>query len=228
LIIDNLDRIVLRVMDEKTRRTTHDALFLEHAVQLKSLNAHMVYTVPISIFYSPKATQLTGAFPNYSILPMIKVQEADGSVCLEGIERLCEVAGKRMDLKQIYSSDVVEFLAEKSGGMLRDFIRLLGYTIELAQARGAAIPIDQKLADQAFRRLVNEYGRMVPNEHFDLLAEVARQKRAPNDDMHQTMLYSLSVLEYMNGDRWCDVHPAVRELPEFKDAWRRIEDTCPK
>jgi hypothetical protein len=224
LVIDNLDRIVLRVLDDKTGRTTHDALFLEHAEQLKALDAHMVYTVPISMFYSPKATQLTGAFPNYLILPMIKVQEEDGSPCNKGIERLYEVAEKRIDLKGIYAVDSVEFLAKMSGGMLRDFIRLLGYTIEMAQARGGEIPIDLELAEKAFRRLVNEYGRMVPDEHFKLLAKVAKQKRAPNDEDHQKMLYNLSVLEYMNGDRWFDVHPAVRELPEFKDAWRSEEE----
>jgi hypothetical protein len=227
LVIDNLDRIVLRVLDDKTGRTTHDALFLEHAEQLKALDAHIVYTVPISMFYSPKATQLTGSFPSYSILPMIKVQEEDGSPCEEGINRLYEVAKKRINLKVIYSDGVVEFLANKSGGMLKDFIRLLGYTIELAQAKGGDLPIEQMLGEKAFRRLVNEYGRMVPEEHFKMLAAVAKQKRAPNDDKHQTMLYNLSVLEYMNGDRWCDVHPAVRELQEFKDAWRREEEACP-
>lgn len=224
LVIDNLDRIVLRVLDDKTGRTTHDALFLEHAEQLKALDAHMVYTAPISMFYSPKATQLTGSFPNYSILPMIKVQEEDGSPCDNGIERLYEVAEKRIELKGIYARDSVKFLAKKSGGMLRDFIRLLGYTIEMAQARGGELPIDLELAEKAFRRLVNEYGRMVPDEHYKLLAKVAKQKRAPNDEDHQKMLYNLSVLEYMNGDRWCDVHPAVKELPEFKDAWRSEEE----
>lgn len=78
LVIDNLDRIVLRQLDEKTGRTTHDALYLEHAEQLKALDAHMVYTVPISVFYSTKATQLTGAFPDYAILPMIKVRKKTG------------------------------------------------------------------------------------------------------------------------------------------------------
>ncbi|VVB69056.1 AAA ATPase domain protein [uncultured archaeon] len=226
LVIDNLDRIVFRVLDETTGRTTHDALFLEHAEQLKALDAQMVYTVPISMFYSPKATQLTGAFPNYAILPMIKVKEEDGSRCDEGIDRLCEVAKKRMDIKEIYADGVVEFLAEKSGGMLRDFIRLLGYSIELSQARGGKIPIKQKLSEKDFRRLINEYGRMVPDEHFEPLARVAKQKRAPNDDKHQAMLYNLSVLEYMNDDRWCDVHPAVRELPEFKDAFERERKTA--
>ena len=155
---------------------------------------------------------------------MIKVQEEDGSPCNNGIERLYEVAEKRIDLKGIYAVDSVRFLAKMSGGMLRNFMRLLGYTIEMAQARGGAIPIDQELAEKAFRRLVNEYGRMVPDEHFKLLAKVAKQKRAPNDEDHQKMLYNLSVLEYMNGYRWCDVHPAVRELPEFKDAWRSEEE----
>ena len=223
LVIDNLDRIVLRQLDEKTGRTTHDALYLEHAEQLKALDAHMVYTVPISMFYSTKATQLTGAFPDYAILPMIKVKEENGSVCKEGIDLLCDVAKKRIDMKTLFEEGVVDYLAEECGGMLRDFIRLLAYAIEMAQARGVKTPINQKLAEQAFRRLVNEYGRMVPDEHFELLAKVAKYKKARNDAQHQSMLYNLSVLEYMNGNRWCDVHPAIRELSEFKDAFKQIE-----
>jgi hypothetical protein len=94
-IIDNLDRIVLRVLDEETKRTTHDALYLDHAEQLKAVDAHIIYTVPISMFYSLKATQLAGAFPNYRILPMIKVKEMDGKICRQGIDLLNYVAKKR-------------------------------------------------------------------------------------------------------------------------------------
>jgi len=155
---------------------------------------------------------------------MIKVQEEDGTLCQEGIDLLCKVAKERINVIQLFAECVVPYLAEKSGGMLRDFIRLLGYTIELSQARGGKPPIDQNLAGRAFRRLVNEYGRMVPDEHFELLARVAKHKQVRNDAQHQAMLYNLSVLEYMNDNRWCDVHPAVKELPEFKDAWRREEN----
>lgn len=126
-------------------------------------------------------------------------------------------------MKTLFDEDVVDYLAERCGGMLRDFIRLLAYAIEIAQARGAKTPINGKQAEQAFRRLVNEYGRMVPDDHFQLLAKVAKYKKARNDSDHQSMLYNLSVLEYMNGDRWCDVHPAIRELSEFKDAFKQIE-----
>jgi hypothetical protein len=216
IVIDNLDRIVLRILDEQTGRTTHDIFFLEHSKQLNALAAHMVYTVPISMFYSAKATQLTEAFPNYSMLPMIKVHEEDNMPYEKGIERLYEVAKRRIDIKRIFDDDVVEFLAKKSGGCLRDFIRLLSSTIELAQIKGESIPINRSIAELAFRRLVNEYSRMVPYEHFRLLAKVSREKRAPNNLQYQSMLYNLSVLEYMNGRRWCDVHPAIMELPELK------------
>jgi hypothetical protein len=223
LIIDNLDRIVLRTQDGGVGRTTHDALYLDHAEQLKALDAYMIYTVPISMFYSPKETQLTGAFPNYAVLPMIKVQEKDGKPCEMGIDLLSKVAAERVDIQHLFARDVVKHLAEKSGGVLREFVRLLAYTIELAQANGGKTPIEQTLAERAFRRLVTEYGRMVPDEHFGLLAKVAKNKQVRNDTLHQAMLYNLSVLEYMNGGLWFDVHPAVKELAEFKDACRQIE-----
>ena len=129
---------------------------------------------------------------------MIKVEEQDGSPCQEGIDLLCNVAGKRIDVQSLFAKGVVDFLAEKSGGMLRDFIRLLGYTVELDRRKAKKIPISKKLAEKAFRRLVNEYGRMVPDEHFALLAKVAKNKQVRNDIQHQAMLYNLSVLEYIN------------------------------
>lgn len=228
LIIDNLDRIVLRVLDAGTGRTTHDALYLEHAEQLKALDAYMVYTVPISMFYSLKETQLTGAFPNNTILPMIKVQEKNMEPCKTGRELLYRVAEERVDARRLFDKNVVESLAVKSGGVLRDFVRLLAYTIELAQANGAKIPIDMTIAERAFLRLVNEYGRMVPEKHFSLLASVARNKKVLNDEDHQAMLYNLSVLEYMNGNRWCDVHPAVRDLSDFQDAMSKLFEKSEK
>ena len=63
----------------------------------------------------------------------------------------------------IFEKGIVDYLAEKSGGMLRDFVRLLGYTIELGQARGGKLPISQDLAERAFNTLINEYGRSVPD-----------------------------------------------------------------
>ena len=68
--------------------TTHDALYLVHAEQLKALDAHMIYTVPISMFYSIKATQLLcRCLILYSeIRPTVTTAEEAGSPDKEGIE----------------------------------------------------------------------------------------------------------------------------------------------
>jgi len=37
-----------------------------------------------------------------------------------------------------------------------------------------------------------------------------------------------SVLEYMNGNRWCDVHPAVRDISDFLDAVSKLNESADK
>lgn len=80
-------------------------------------------------------------------------------------------------------------------------------------------PITQDVAQRAEARLVAEYSRMIPEEHFPLLARVHRLKTVQNDEAHELMLYNLSVLEYVNAAPPChDVHPAVTRLPKFQKA----------
>ncbi|MBI4771131.1 MAG: ATP-binding protein [Chloroflexi bacterium] len=169
VIVDNLDRVALRELGEG--RTSHDALFVEHGEQLRSLACHVIYTVPISMFYSIRATQLTGLFPRYQIVPMIRVRAREGADVSSGLERL---------------------------------------------------KMTPAAAERAVRRLVAEFGRMIPEPHFPLLARVHRLKTVQNDADHQAMLFNLSVLEYTNGQPpWHDVHPVVLRLPKFKEAWER-------
>lgn len=61
VIVDNLDRLVLKDLDGG--RTSHEALFIEHGEQLRALDCHIIYTVPISMIYSVKATPLLNLFP---------------------------------------------------------------------------------------------------------------------------------------------------------------------
>lgn len=85
-------------------------------------------------------------------------------------------------------------------------------------------PVTREAARKAFRRLVNDYGRSIPDEHWPLLARVHREQTVRNDDDHQLMLFNLSVLEYQNEDRWCDVQPAVLELPQFQAALTKLTE----
>jgi hypothetical protein len=226
LIVDNLDRLVLKDLD--SGRTSHEALFIEHGEQLRSLKCHIIYTVPISMLYSTKATQLTSLFPRYQVVPMIRVSDREGRDSLQGLDRLKDILARRIDLNQLCESDAVDRLCRASGGHPRQLMALMTYAIEYAE-ESALLPINDKAAERAIGRLVNEYGRMIPEDHFSKLAQVHRLKQVQNDAHHQTMLYNLSVLEYTNGQpAWHDVHPVVLRLPKFVEAWDREAKSATK
>jgi hypothetical protein len=75
LIADNLDRIV--PIPQEDGRSNHDQIFLDRSEQLQALDCHLLYTVPISLLYSNRATDLANTYGNTQVLPMIMVQTPD-------------------------------------------------------------------------------------------------------------------------------------------------------
>ena len=218
IVIDNLDRISLRQIDDG-QRNSHEALYIDHGEQLRALACDMIYTVPISMFYSSRASILRGIFPDHVIVPMIKVRTKTGQEWAEGIETLRRILGKRIDLDEIFEKQALHDLCTISGGHPRDLMILVRSASRYAKNR-APKPIDAAAAEKAISRLVSEYSRMIPEAHFALLADVRRTKEVQNDDAHQEMLHNLSVLEYINGaPPWHDVHPVILQIPKFQEAW---------
>ncbi len=216
VIIDNLDRISFRPLSEG-QRNTHDALYIEHGEQLRSLRCHLVYTVPIAMHYSKQATVLRGIFPESLILPMVKTRTKDGGTSDEGVQALREILAHRIQLEEVFEEQALDLLCGICGGHPRDLMIAVRYACTYAQARYPR-PIDVASVEKAIERLVNEYSRMIPEEHLPLLVRVHKTKRVENDDNHRAMLHNLSVLEYVNGaPPWHDVHPVVLRLPRFRE-----------
>lgn len=217
VIIDNLDRLSFRSLNDGARNT-HDALYIEHGEQLRSLQCNIIYTVPISMFYSTNAAKLKDSFPDYIVVPMIKIKERNGQPSQNGLDSLKNILAQRIDLAQVFETEALDLLCAKSGGHPRDLMVLIRNACRY-DAKKFPQPIDVNAARKALSRLVSEYSRMIPEDHFPLLAQVHRTKEVKNDDAHQVMLHNLTVLEYVNGaPPWHDVHPVVLELPKFKDA----------
>ena len=69
---------------------------------------------------------------------------------------------------------------------------------------------------------------MIPEEYFGKLADVYLTNKIKKDADHQRMLFSQSVLEYVDEpdaaepesekEPWHDVHPAVQRLKSFREA----------
>ena len=215
IIVDNLDRIPFRKLDEQ--RNNHDALYIEHGEQLRALRSNLIYTVPIAILCSPRAQIMRGVFPDCLTLPMIKVHTRDNQPCLEGLDKMRQILGERIVLDEVFTEKALDMLCAESGGHPRLLMTLVRYATQYAADRYPR-PISENVAERAIARLTSEFSRSIPEEHFSLLANVYRTKEIRNDDDHRLMLHNLSVLEYMNGQPWYDVHPSVQRLAKFREA----------
>jgi hypothetical protein len=122
------------------------------------------------------AKQLIGALGHMFTMPNAKVRRRDGKPHKLGIDGLMELIGKRLQLDLIFADrKVARHLVEKSGGSIRDLIRLLDDVQLIAQVNGKP-SVDMSSAKKAVRKLCHDMTRgLIPSSvYFPILAEVHR------------------------------------------------------
>lgn len=213
IIIDSLDRIIPHALDENGLRNTHSAIYLEHADHLKAPHCHVIYTLPISIYFNEN---LSKAYPDLPhMLPMIKIREENGRICADGLDAMRRVILQRVQVESIFEDEKsVDKLCLASGGHVRDLMHLMRYACDYSNKQISSLAVDK-----AIRALVREYDRLVKDADLPRLVQVHREKRLPSDAEFALLPYHLIVLEYQNGERWADLHPAVQETRKFREAW---------
>jgi energy-coupling factor transporter ATP-binding protein EcfA2 len=213
VIVDSLEKMHLTIL--KSGQTNHSMLFVEHAEQLKTLNCHVVYTVPISLLYD---RHLGVAFTNVDVIPMVRITESDGQTpCEAGRDLLFDVVARRMDVDAVFDRrETLRPLIVASGGVVRDLMHLIRYACDYA----AGEQIDGTAARRAIAKLVREYERLIHREDLELLAQVHRERLLPGSTALSRLMYNRLVLPYVNDDRWMDIHPAVADAPLFRDHFK--------
>lgn len=211
LIFDNLDRY--------DPDTVHKVL-IEQADNLKRLRCNIIYTVPISLIYEPKREALPDVFKNV-VLPMIKIrQKGQGwdQIYPEGVDRLIELIERRVDIDKVFASrDLVQKIVLKSGGSLRELMRL----VQEACLETVGEKIDNAAIEKAIVNVRTEFTRPMPQADFAELAKIHQHKQTDNSPAQRSILFYRYALEY-NGDRWVDVHPLIYDLPEFQREVRSL------
>lgn len=95
LIVDSLDRIpsILR----ENEPSNHEQIFVDRSEQLKMLDCHIIYTVPISLVYSGRAPDLRDIYDaEIQVLPMVMVRDQAGQVCEPGLAIMRELVRQRV------------------------------------------------------------------------------------------------------------------------------------
>jgi hypothetical protein len=209
LLVDGLEKVLYRVLDEKSGLNSHTLLFIYHGEQLRSLRCHLVYTYPINLMIDQNIGQI---FTQTTILPMVRIYEPTGQPNEKGFELLRKALANRLDIDAIFTDPaLVNKLIEASGGHLRDFLRLVRYAFDITDD-----VVGPSQVERAINKLTVEYDYLLQADDLERLHRVHASKEIPSDARHALLLYNLLVLEYLNGARWADVHPMVRRLPKFQ------------
>jgi len=156
---------------------------------------------------------LAGKLDADLVLPMIKLQEQDGSRCEAGWGALTALLLKRAD-RSLFASDAeVASLVEHSGGHPRELLRLLKLCCEYAD-----MTIDAAAVQRAIQQLASDYRRFLEPDDYALLVRMDRdQLHGGNDERTRSLLYRLALLEYNDGS-WRRSHPVVRLLDGYRSA----------
>jgi hypothetical protein len=232
VIADNLDRIVPFSQDGK--RSNLDEIFLDRTEQLKALDCHVIYTIPISMVYSNRATELINNYNDPQVLPMIMVQNPDGSTNEAGLAKIKELIEKRvkkvnpnqsLETGLFDSPETLERLCLMSGGHVRNLLLMMQEAI----TRTEELPITAKAAQRAITQARDVYRRTPEEGEWQILAKVSQTQRILNDEQHRNLLFSRCILEYRYYDEegemqpWYDVHPLIKGIKQFKDCLAQLQ-----
>ncbi|MDJ0688595.1 MAG: ATP-binding protein [Xenococcaceae cyanobacterium MO_188.B32] len=232
IIADSLDRITPTIQEDG--RTNHDRIFIDRSQQLKGLDCHVVYTVPISLLYSSRANDLYDNYGDTTILPMIMVQQPDGSPYQPGLDKLKEIISKRIKIinpnlnleTDIFEDKtILERLCAMSGGHVRQLMQLIQESINNIDD----LPITAKAARRSITKLRDVYRRTIEESQWSILAKVAKSKKLENSDDYRNLLFNRCILEYVYLDEqselnsWCDVHPLIKDISKFRQIYQQSQ-----
>lgn len=225
VIVDNLDRVDTR--PKTSQRSLPEYIFVDRGEQLRKLNCHVVYTIPLALIFSSESETMKnrlggGVAPK--VLPMVPVQLRDGSECQEGISLLRQMVlarafpeldkDQRLDLiTEVFDSpETLDRLCRISGGHVRNLLGLLYSCLQAEEP-----PLSRECLEDAIRQSRDGLILAITDDEWDLLRQVVHRQSVSGEDDYQTLLRSLFVFEYQDKQgRWFGINPVLAETDKFK------------
>ncbi|MBG1260057.1 P-loop NTPase fold protein [Nostoc commune] len=231
VIVDNLDRVAIRPLP--SGRSLPEYLFIERGEQLRKLNCHVVYTIPLALTFSNDSAELQhrlggGVAPK--MLPMIPVRLRSGEIFSQGLAMMQQMVLARA-FPDILPSDRLGLITEVfdsretldrlcliSGGHVRD---LLGLLFDCLREQDP--PFERDCVELVIQRQRDYRANAIDSHEWELIFQVVQQQRVRGDIQYHALLRSLFIFEYRDHQgAWFAVNPVLAETEKFK-SW--LNDT---
>lgn len=231
VIVDNLDRVAIRPLP--SGRSLPEYLFIERGEQLRKLNCHVVYTIPLALTFSNDSAELQhrlGGGVALKMLPMIPVRLRSGEIFTQGLAMMQQMVLARA-FPDILPSDRLGLITEVfdsretldrlcliSGGHVRD---LLGLLFDCLREQDP--PFERDCVELVIQRQRDYRANAIDPHEWELIFQVVQQQRVRGDIQYHALLRSLFVFEYRDHQGvWFAVNPVLAETEKFK-SW--LNDT---
>ena len=223
-LVDKLDLIVRQVRDhygnrpvlfmiegtDKPNLQKARDLFLNYASTLTAFEAAAIYTFPIGLRYSSDFTQIKDSFDMHYILPNIKVERRDGTPEPDGPDYLKSAVMQRA-LPSLFEENALHSIRNNSGGLMRTLVRMVQRAAVNALSYGRQ-QITGPDAEVALQEERSDFIAALKASDYAVLAARMADHLLSSDAVVQEMLHCQALLEYADGEPWCNVHPVIREL----------------
>lgn len=226
VIVDSLDKI--DNIPKPWGRSQQEYLFVDRGEQLRSLNCHVVYTMPLGLRFSNDFNTLKQRFLTTPfVLPMVSLKLKDGSQCKEGMELLRQMILARAfpylteserltKITEIFDSkETLDYLCCMSGGHVRELLRLLNDSLK----RQKGLPISRNTIETVIATYRNDQRLGIDQYEWQLLKNVFKEKKVAGDQEYQTLIRSMFVYEYHHSgdsETWFDVNPLLATAKELQ------------
>ncbi|MCA1992051.1 MAG: KAP family NTPase [Coleofasciculus sp. S288] len=225
VVVDNLDRVDSSI--KPSGRSQPEYLFIDRGAQLRRLNCHVVYTLPLDLMFSNEYEALKnrlggGVAPK--VLPMVPVQTRDGGDFPKGMGLLRQLVLARAFpdvepearlklIPEVFDEpDTLDRLCRISGGHVRHLLGLLYSCLQQEDP-----PLPRSCLESVIKSYRDDLGLAVDQEEWELLLQVMQQQVIKGEKEYQTLLRSMFVYEYRDElGRWFGINPALAETARFQ------------
>ena len=223
VIVDNLDRIdPIRRADG---RSQSEYLFVDRGEQLKRLNCHVVYTIPLALIFSDELPRMANRFGTApKLLAMVPVSTRSGEPLPKGRQLLQKMVMARafpglsqrdrwQKISEVFDSpDTLMRLVSLSGGHMRNLMRLLYGCLQKVDP-----PITRTVLDAVIRDERDALMGLIDAEEWALLFEAISKGDEQGNEAYNPLLRSLFLYEYRDDDgRWFGLNPVLTESKRYR------------
>jgi hypothetical protein len=205
VLVEGLDKVDLQAARD---------IFRDHAPTITVPKSAMIYTFPLALRHSDDYATVRRAFDDDRFLPNWAMHHADGTIDDAGVTTLRKLVLARL-VSTLIEESALTLAIESCGGIPVQLVRLIRSAAVAALVRNAKTSAIS-LADvqEALKDLRRELSAPLRGDDWQRLRTCHATRQLNNDPELQRLLYNGTLIDYSNGEPWCDVHPALWALLE--------------